>query len=85
MDEATITKITEAVRDQVKITVNGKIEDVKKHLLEQDEKLEEMSKKIDELAPFVESKNVLVGLRKFVVWVATPATVIWGAWKFLAR
>jgi hypothetical protein len=99
MIEATLESIKEAVKTQIKETVNGKIDDIKIHLVKQDSKLEEMGikqegqdkkleiigEKLDELAPIIETKRAFNSIRKFVVWIATPATLFWGAYKFLVK
>lgn len=59
-------EILEAVRDQVQITVNGKIDKIREHLNSQDLKLDVMDKK---LTPLVEIKNTTTNLGKAVIWL----------------
>lgn len=70
----------------VKETVNGKIDNIAKHLVQQDVKLELMDKKIDDLqdktSPVVESINVISSLRKLILYVAAPLAAVFGAIKF---
>ena len=77
--------IVGAVRDEVKLTVNGKIDQIKKHLERQDIKLEKMDRKIDDLTektlPVVESITLFKILKKFVIWVAPLGLIVtWLKW-----
>jgi hypothetical protein len=84
-----IDSIKEAVGYQVELQINGNLRDIKKHLGEQDEKLEKMKVKIDSLkvetAPLIESRHVFVGLRNFLVWIATPIAIMYAIYEFLAK
>lgn len=80
-------KIPLIIKDVVETQINGNLRDIKKHLEKQDTKLDEMEVKIDalkvETAPIIESKNTIISLRKFLLWVATPITIIWAALKYI--
>jgi len=84
-----IDSIKEAVGYQVELQINGNLRDIKKHLSEQDGKLEKMKVKIDSLkvetAPLIESRHVFVGLRNFLVWIATPIAIMYAIYEFLAK
>lgn len=89
MEDKQLKQILEAVAGQVEITVNGNIRDIKVHLEKQDVKMEEMDNKIDKLkketAPIIESKRVFVGMRNFIVWIATPIVILYAVLDFLTR
>jgi len=85
--------IKEGLRDGINFYVNGKIDrlhqlltthemkedkwqiDIKNHLERQDEKLEE-------LRPFIESKNTIFNIRKFLLWGAAPIGIAYAIWQF---
>ncbi len=95
--ENTVT-LKQSLNAELKTTVNGKIDalhrefvihkdeehkwqaDIKEHLERQDGKLDAL---MVETAPIIESKNTLVGLRKFLLWVAAPAGIVWAVWNYL--
>lgn len=78
-------KITNAVKEQVVVTVNGKIDKIKEHLEKQDIKLELMDKKLEDLQdktlPIVQGLTFVQILKKFVVWM-TPLGILitWLKW-----
>lgn len=59
-----------AVKDEIKVTVNGKIDNIKNHLLDQDKRLDNIDKKIDRLKPVLEAITLTRIVKKFVVWVS---------------
>lgn len=67
-------KVTEAVKEQIILTVNGKIDKIKEHLERQDEKLLEMDEKIDDLKketdPVIQDRKTISSMGKFVIWSA---------------
>ena len=91
MKENEVNRILEhldgSVGKAVEKYVNGHLREMKTHLTAQDVKLTEMSLKIDNLkvetAPIIESKNVFVGFRNFLVWIATPVAIIYALLEFL--
>jgi ABC-type transport system involved in cytochrome bd biosynthesis fused ATPase/permease subunit len=76
-------KVTSAVKEQVIITVNGKIDEVKKHLHDQDLHLDRIDKKLDQLKPVSQFIVITRILRKFLIWVATPVGIIGAIIKWL--
>jgi len=79
-------KVTDAVKEQVVVTVNGKIDKIKEHLEKQDVKLELMDGKIDDLKektlPLVQTLTVAQLIKKFLVWAA-PLGVLAGLFNWI--
>jgi len=89
--------LTQAVEQQIKITVNGKIDglqadaiEIKNHLAKQDKTLEEhgdMIRSIDErVKPFEETVGTFSNIKKGIVWLAgliIPMGVVVGGLKLL--
>lgn len=91
-------KTVEAVEAQIKVTVNGKIDKIAKHLEEQDadmvahkaEQAQSMKlvfEAIDSLKtdtdPLVKVKNGAIGSMKVLLYLATAVTVLGGAYLVL--
>lgn len=78
-----ITKeVTEAVRDQIQITVNGKIDNIKEHLNEQDVKIEELLKSTQEVIDtYNDGKGFFTILKKTAMFIIPVA----GAWAIIAN
>jgi magnesium-transporting ATPase (P-type) len=85
-----VEKIREAVREEIRVTVNGKIDGIKAHLIKQDEradvmerKMDVMGEKIDDLKPLSEFQKGINSLRKFILWIAAPASIIYGLYQWV--
>lgn len=77
-------KVSQAVKEQVIITVNGKIDGIKEHLKNQDLHLDRIDKKLDELRPVSQFIIVTKLARKFLIWVA-PLTGIGALIKWITK
>lgn len=77
-------KVTQAVKEQVVITVNGKIDGIKEHLKNQDLHLDRIDKKLDELRPVSQFIIVTKLARKFLIWAA-PLTGIGALIKWIIK
>jgi len=85
--------IQDIISQNIKVTVNGKIDRLHKEMTEsnntQNETLLKLNQNIDalrvEVAPLIESKNTLYSLRKFLVWIAAPVAIIWSVCEYLTR
>lgn len=79
-------ELLKEVREEIKITVNGKIDGIKKHLEEQDRKDEirfkSIETKLDELKPVGRGIRFLKGTRDFAIWI-TPLGVLYGIYQWL--
>ena len=91
-------KILKTIEDTIRVVVNGKIDklheefikhkqeedawqhEIKEHLTRQDDKLDALK---TETAPIVESKNTLMAIRKFLLWVAAPFGILWAIWEYI--
>ncbi len=72
----------EDVKKTIQTTVNGKIDDIKKHLERQDLILKELS---DKIQPYEDAKTWFNQFKSGVVWVAgvvTPLSIIAAIFKF---
>lgn len=81
-------KITGAVKEEVVRTVNGKIDGIKVHLENQDEKLEEMSKKLDYLRPISQAITFTKILKKGIVYfspLAVVGTILIAVWRYVSK
>jgi len=93
MKDNEISRILEhldgSVGKAVEKYVNGHLRDMKTHLERQDEKMEIMDNKIDalkiETAPIIESKQVFVGARNFLVWIAAPIAIMYAVYEFITK
>ena len=84
-----IDSVKDAVGYQVEVQINGNLRDIKRHLGEQDERLKNMEEKLDalkaETAPIIESKQVFVGARNFLVWIAAPIAIMYAVYEFITK
>lgn len=69
-------RITKAVENQIKVTVNGKIDDIKGHLEDQDQTLKEMKE-------IIEVKNGFKQIGKLIMWIAGVVGAIIGLIKLI--
>ena len=79
-----IKKITDAVEKKIEKTVNGKIEDIRQILVQQNERTDAFEKKVDthiaEVEPFIQAKAGLKVIRGFLIWAA-GGVLAWSAIK----
>ena len=81
-------KVSQAVKEQVVITVNGKIDGIKQDIVGIREHLKEQDKKLDELKPVGRGVRFFNGLRDFASYVAPYGVliaIITAIWKWLIK
>ena len=73
MNPQELQKLLDGVKDEIKFTVNGKIdrlnEKFDKHIAEHDK----LAEKID---PLVDAVRWINSSRKFIIWIGAPVAVI---------
>lgn len=72
--------IAKKIEDTIKITVNGKIDDVKLHLTKQDENLKALS---DKIKPIDGARNWLAETGKIVLYLGALALAVGGILELL--
>ena len=86
MEAQILDTIKSEITKTIGAVVNGKIDDIKQHLIKQDEELGKLNSKIDDLTektlPVVESITMIKLIKKFVVWAA-PLGALAGLLKWI--
>lgn len=78
-------KMANVIQQEIKQTVNGKIDKVKEHLEKQDVKLQQMDEKIDLLRPVSDIVKFSRLFRKGFLWIAPLGGAILAIYKFLIK
>lgn len=67
-------KFLGAVRQEIKITVNGKIDGIKKHLEDQDSVLSDITQELQLLKtntqPVIDIRRTVIDVARFITWLA---------------
>lgn len=85
IEQAVVKALGLHLEPAIKIILNGKIDEIQRQMRGQNMILEDINKKLDDLKPVIEAKKTIVSARKFIVWIATPAAVMWGIVKYLIK
>jgi len=86
--------LLETIRNEIKKTVNGKIDDIKAHLENQDDVLNEirdeqarvkieLSRLKIETDPIIDGKKAISGLGKFIMWMGGIILIVAGVLKLV--